>query len=225
MSLKNVKNVVSAKASAVKASAEAAVASMGEVLQPRQKKSKADVEEGGSKKTMKTPSFDIRLPRPTNGSQIYTPQEAATNLYHAEQNLERLCGSANKNTQRSFLSQYKQAMIKDKLVPVKITALNELHAKKYGQEGQPCAPPFWNMKGRPDIKEQACGTTIRGLAFAHPHASIAKTNRLEYYTIVHWPSPKAHRVCSQGRILSTSQVFPSREDGMVCLVACQCMLV
>ena len=62
-SLKNVKDTISAKASAVKTTAQAAVVSMGETLQPRQKKSKADPSTGGGKKT---PEFVIRLPRPAN---------------------------------------------------------------------------------------------------------------------------------------------------------------
>ena len=76
----------------------AAVVSMGETLQPRQKKSKADPSTGGGKKT---PEFVIRLPRPANGSIVYPPQEAITHIQNALRDVERLSGTTNRNVQRS----------------------------------------------------------------------------------------------------------------------------
>ena len=48
--------------------------------------------------------------------------------------------------QRMYIKQYKDEMIDKKLIPIKITALNDL-LKKCSQPGQH-APHFWDMIGR-----------------------------------------------------------------------------
>ena len=146
-SMKHVKETLSLassnSASSGNQATSAASIELASTMQPR-KKSKTSEDS--------TKEFNIRLPRPLNGRPTYTPQEAAYHLHTAERDVENLTGTTNKNTHRSFLRRYKDKMIEEKLVPVQISALNEL-AKKYGAPDQPTAPLYWDTKGRPEIMD------------------------------------------------------------------------
>ena len=116
---------------------------LSSVLQPRKRKKTANTADPDR-------TIEIRLPRPANGAAIYTPGEAVLHIHNADQDKENLCSSTNKNYQRTYMSRYKAKMISEKLVPCKISALNDL-VSKHGKVGQPSAPIYWDMRGRPAI--------------------------------------------------------------------------
>ena len=93
-------------------------------------------------------------------------------------------------------------------------------------------PPSVGHYAKVVISDDEGYATLQGASLWHDDqrarfriSSCVHARRLKVYTKTPWPSPKAHRVNSQGSILSTSQVFPSREAGIVCSITCQCMLV
>ena len=93
-------------------------------------------------------------------------------------------------------------------------------------------PPSVGHYAKVVISDDEGYATLQGASLWHDDqrarfriSSCAHARRLKVYTKTPWPRPKAHRVNSQGSILSTSQVFPSREAGIVCSITCQCMLV
>ena len=72
---------------------------------------------------------------------MYTPQEAVARIYNADRDKENLSGTNNKNMQRIFIGKYKQAMIDQRLVPIKSSALNDL-VKKHGKYEQSYTPVY-----------------------------------------------------------------------------------
>lgn len=90
---------------------------------------------------------EVHVPPPANNALIYQTYEAAQALKQMEENVERLSGTSNKNTQRCFKRRFKDEMINRGYVPLKKSALNDF-AAAYAQQESPAPPPFWNMKGR-----------------------------------------------------------------------------
>ena len=82
---------------------------------------------------------NIRLPRPANAALVYRPQEAV-DIVHEMMNAQPT---------RSYRRAFKEKMIADRKVPVKMTRLNNMirdHAP-----GKPRASVFWNTRGPQEI--------------------------------------------------------------------------
>eukprot|EP00956_Cyclotella_meneghiniana_P025897 scaffold54965_cov35-Cyclotella_meneghiniana.AAC.1 len=100
---------------------------------PRQKKPRSQ------STTVAAPgkSAPIRLPLPSDKVHLkYTPQEAVAVYMWADKNKERLCGSSNKNEQRTYMKRIKDDMV-ERYLPINISRLNELIQKHAG----PGLPP------------------------------------------------------------------------------------
>ena len=139
------------KYNTAKASAATAASAVTPLPPRQQKKLKvAAAKTNETSNTGKTKNFDIRLPRPEDGKMTYTPSEAIIHVETASKNVEELSGTTNRNVHRTFLKEFKQKMINEKMVPVQISALNDL-VKDYGESTDKPPPVFWNTRGRPDI--------------------------------------------------------------------------
>jgi len=121
----------------------AAIVSKADDILPAQRKVSDDVlpPRKRAKTNDETEEEIIRLPRPTDGKLMYSPQEAINILYS-------LCVAPEPKPARMFVKRIKQKMIDDRLVPIGRRRLNEL-LRDHGGPGKPMANLHWNDGGRP----------------------------------------------------------------------------
>mmetsp|Transcript_21043 Transcript_21043/g.38043 ORF Transcript_21043/g.38043 Transcript_21043/m.38043 type:complete len:590 (-) Transcript_21043:138-1907(-) len=100
-------------------------------------KKQKESDEGESKENIDV----IDLPRPMDGSPLYSPLETVAYI-----------SNMIKNTpgNKSYIRAYKEKIMAEKLVPIQKSQLNAL-VKQYGGPDKPVAPLNWNERGAKEI--------------------------------------------------------------------------